>query len=278
MFNDHRITGIGKLYGLLLFTVALLCIIWCSCLNSGWAIKPVPALPQPVPVYSYKVINTFPHDRQAYTQGLAFDQGILYEGTGGYGSSAIRKVDLASGRVLKEYRLPAIYFGEGITLCRDTLIQLTWQSNTGFVYDKNSLNLLREFSYPTEGWGITYDGNRIIMSDGASSLYFLDPENFNRTGYIEVHDENGPVNMLNELEYIKGKVFANVWATDNIAIIDPQDGSVTGWLGLSGLLDRSQYNNTTEVLNGITYDAERDRMFVTGKRWPLLFEIIMVSK
>lgn len=278
MFNDHRITGIGKLYGLLLFTVALLCIIWCSCLNSGWAIKPVPALPQPVPVYGYKVINTFPHDRQAYTQGLAFDQGILYEGTGGYGSSAIRKVDLASGRVLKEHRLPAIYFGEGITLCRDTLIQLTWQSNTGFVYDKNSLNLLREFSYPTEGWGITYDGNRIIMSHGASSLYFLDPENFNRTGYIEVHDENGPVNMLNELEYIKGRIFANVWRTDNIAIIDPGDGSVTGWIDLSGLLDAGYYNNSPDILNGITYDAERDRMFVTGKLWPLLFEIITVVK
>ena len=278
MFNDHRITGSGKLCGPLLFAAASLCIVCCSCLNGSPAVEPVPVIPQPVPVYTYKVVNVFPHDRQAYTQGLDTDNGTLYEGTGGYGSSVIRKTDLESGRILKEYRLPAIYFGEGITLYKDTLIQLTWRSNAGFVYDKNSFDLLRTFAYPTEGWGITYDGKRLIMSDGTSRLYFLDPENFSTEGYVEAHDESGPVSMLNELEYIKGKIFANVWATDKIAIIDPQDGSVTGWLDLSGILDRGQYDNTTEVLNGITYDAERDRMFVTGKRWPLLFEIVMVVK
>lgn len=278
MFNNYRVTGTGKLYNPLLFMVASLSILCCSCLNGSPAVGPAPAVPQPVPVYTYKVVNAFPHDRQAYTQGLDTDNGTLYEGTGGYGGSTLRRVGLESGRVLQEYKLPGAYFGEGITIWKDTLVQLTWRSNAGFVYDKNSFNLLREFSYPTEGWGITHDGERLIMSDGTSNLYFLDPENFNTTGYIEVHDESGPVNMLNELEYIKGKVFANVWATDNIAIIDPQDGSVTGWLDLSGLLDSSQYNNSTEVLNGITYDAESDRMFVTGKRWPLLFEIILVSK
>jgi glutamine cyclotransferase len=278
LFNDHRITGSGKLYGPLLLSIVMLSVIWFSCLNGCSAVEPVPVIPQPVPVYTYKVVNAFPHDRQAYTQGLAFDNGILYEGTGGYGSSVIRKTDLESGRILKEYRLPAIYFGEGITLYKDTLIQLTWKSNIGFVYDKNGLNLLREFSYPTEGWGITYDGNRIIMSDGTPNLYFLDPENFNTTGYVEVHDENGPLNMLNELEYIKGRLFANVWRTDDIAIIDPGDGSVTGWIDLSGLLDAGYYNNSTDILNGIAYDAERDRMFVTGKLWPLLFEIIPVVK
>ena len=278
MFNNQRVTGAGKLYNQLLLATALLCIVCCSCVNSRPAVGPAPAIPQPVPVYTYKVVNAFPHDRQAYTQGLDTDNGALYEGTGGYGSSTLRRVDLESGRVLQEYRLPDVYFGEGVTVYKDTLLQLTWRSNIGFVYDKNSFDLLKTFTYPGEGWGITHDGKRLIMSDGTSMLYFLDPEDFNTAGYVEVHDESGPVDMLNELEYIKGKVFANVWATDNIAIIDPRDGRITGWLDLSGLLDRGQYDNTTEVLNGITYDAESDRMFVTGKRWPLLFEIVMVAK
>jgi len=278
LFNSHRVTGAGKLCSPLLFAAASLCVVCCPCLNGCAAVGPAPAVPQPVPVYTYEVVNAFTHDRQAYTQGLATDNGTLYEGTGGHGSSSLRRVDLESGRVLQEYRLLDMYFGEGVTVYKDTLVQLTWRSNTGFVYDKNSFDLLRTFAYPGEGWGITYDGESLIMSDGTSRLHFLDPENFNTTGYIEAHDENGPVGMLNELEYINGRVFANVWATDNIAIIDSHDGRVTGWLDLSGLLDRSQYDNTTEVLNGITYYAGSDRMFVTGKRWPLLFEIIMVSK
>ncbi len=268
----------GKLYVPFLLTLIVPGVIGCSCLNGAAAIKPEPATPQPVVVYTYKVVNTFPHDREAYTQGLAFDNGSLYEGTGGYASSSIRKVDLESGRVLQEYKLPTRYFGEGITLYKGTIIQLTWKSNTGFVYDRDSLNLLREFSYPTEGWGITYDGNRIVMSDGTSNLYFLDPQNFNTTGYIEVHDKNGPVNKLNELEYINGKLLANVWGTANIVIIEPVDGSVTGWIDLSGLLDTGYYNNHVDVLNGIAYDAKTGRMFVTGKLWPLLFEIIPAAK
>ena len=272
-----KIRGIA-LQSALIIILALPGVICCSCLDGCSAVKPAPTISQPVPVYTYKVINNFPHDRQAYTQGLAFANGSLYEGTGGYGSSALRRVDLESGRVLQEYKLPAMYFGEGITLCGNTVIQLTWQSHAGFVYDKNSLNLLLEFSYPTEGWGITYDGNRIIMSDGTSNLYFLNPENFNAAGHVEAHDENGPVNMLNELEYIKGKIFANVWGTNDIAIIDPGDGSIIGWLDLSGLLDADYYNSSTDVLNGIAYDAEKDRVIVTGKRWPLLFEIVTVAK
>jgi glutamine cyclotransferase len=268
----------GKLYVPFLLTLIVPGVFWCSCLNGAAALKPEPAIPQPVVVYTYKVVNTFPHDREAFTQGLAVDNGSLYEGTGGYASSSIRKVDLESGRVLQEYKLPARYFGEGITLYKDTIIQLTWQSNTGFVYDRNSLNLLREFSYPTEGWGITYDGNRLVMSDGTSNLYFLDPQNFNTTGYVEAHDKNGPVNKLNELEYINGKLFANVWGTANIVIIEPVDGSVTGWIDLSGLLNTGYYNNHVDVLNGIAYDAKTGRMFVTGKLWPLLFEIIPAAK
>lgn len=278
MFNNQRVTGAGKLYDPLLLATVSLCIVCCSCVNSRPAVGPAPAIPQPVPVYTYKVVNAFPHDRQAYTQGLDIDNGTLYEGTGGYGSSTLRRVDLESGRILQEYRLPDVYFGEGVTVYKDTLVQLTWRSNIGFIYDKNSFDLLGTFAYPGEGWGITYDGKRLIMSDGTSRLYFLDPEDFNTAGYVEAHDESGPVSMLNELEYINGKIFANVWATDSIAIIDPQDGRVTGWLDLSGLLDSGQYDDTTEVLNGITYDAERDRMLVTGKRWPLLFEIVMVAK
>ena len=253
-------------------------VICCCGLNGCSPAKPVPATAQPIPVYTYKIVNTFPHDPQAYTQGLVFDEGILYEGTGGYGSSVIRRVDLVSGRVLQEYRLPANYFGEGITLCGDTLVQLTWQSHAGFVYDKNSFKQLREFSYPTEGWGITYDGSHIIMSDGSSRLYFLNPENFNTTGYIEAHDENGPVNMLNELEYVGGRIFANVWTTDKIVILDPADGSVTGWLDLSGLREKGRFNSSVDVLNGIAYDAKSNRMFVTGKLWPILFEIVTATK
>ena len=272
-FKHNGVSGTAGPGGMRVIAAALLCFAWSLFLSGCSDIKPVPPGPQPVTVYSYKVINTFPHDRRAFTQGLAFENGILYEGTGGYGSSALRRVDLATGRVLQEYKLPGNYFGEGITACRNTLVQLTWQSNTGFVYDAASFKLLREFSYPTEGWGITYDGDRIIMGDGTSNLYFLDPENFSRTGILQVHDDNGPVAMLNELEYFNGRIYGNVWRTDKIAIIDPADGRVTGWINLAGLLDKSQLNGFVDVLNGIAVDTKTGRMFVTGKLWPLLFEI-----
>jgi glutamine cyclotransferase len=233
---------------------------------------------QEVPTYTYQVVNTFPHDPEAFTQGLVIENGIMYEGTGLYGDSSIRKVDLETGKVLQIYRLPGQYYGEGITVYQDTLIQLTLESNKGFVYDKTNLDLLREFSYPTQGWGITHDGDRIIMSDGTSTLYLLDPETFKAIGQIEVHDANGPLEMINELEYVNGKIYANIWKTDNIAIIDPQDGHVTGWINLSGLLDTRDYAEPADVLNGIAYDAKADRLFVTGKFWPLLFEIKPVGR
>jgi glutaminyl-peptide cyclotransferase len=283
VFKHNRVSGIAKSCGPGLFTIALLCVACCSCLSEDIkpapaTLQPAPAIPQPVPVYSYKVVNTFPHDRQAFTQGLALDNGILYEGTGGYGRSALRRVDLETGRVLQEYKLPGKYFGEGITVCKNTLVQLTWRSNTGFVYDADSFKLLREFSYPTEGWGVTYDGDRIIMSDGTASLYFLDPETLKTTGDLQVHDDNGPVEMLNELEYVNGSIYANVWRTDKIAIIDPGNGSVTGWIDLAGLLDKGQFGSSVDVLNGIAYDTQAKRMFVTGKLWPLLFEIDPVTR
>ncbi len=234
--------------------------------------------PQPVPVYTYSILGTYTHDRDAFTQGLAFEKDVLYEGTGLYGKSSLRKVDLETGKVLQVHRLPSVYFGEGITIFRDTIIQLTWQSNRGFVYDKNSLGLLGEFTYATEGWGITHDGKRLIMSDGTSTLYFLDADTFVVTGHVQVYDNNVPVTNLNELEYIRGQVYANVWRTDSIAIIDPNSGRVTGWIDLSGLLPPQTDGMRVDVLNGIAYDTANDRLFVTGKLWPRLFEIELVTK
>ena len=218
-------------------------------------------------------MNTYPHDRSAFTQGLLFTDGILYEGTGLLGQSSLRKVDLETGEVWQQYTLPLQFFGEGITIIGDRLIQLTWQSNVGFVYNKDSFALLDEFTYPTEGWGLTYDGQRLIMSDGTATLYFLSPDTYEEIGRVTARDQNGPVERLNELEYINGEVFANVWRSTRVARIDPQTGQVTGWIELDGLLtpeDRAQH---VDVMNGIAYDAEGERLFVTGKWWPKLFEI-----
>lgn len=227
--------------------------------------------------YTYRVVNSFPHDPEAFTQGLVFDNGTLFEGTGLYGESTLRQVELETGVVLRSLSLASQYFGEGITVYRDQVIQLTWRSNTGFLYDKDSFQLLQTFRYPTEGWGITHDGVRLIVSDGTSTLYFWDPVTFEEIGRIEVHDQDGPVTRLNELEYVRGEVFANVWYTDRIAIINPCTGRVTGWINLEGLLDSEEGLGSAGVLNGIAYDAENDRLFVTGKRWPKLFEIRLVA-
>jgi glutamine cyclotransferase len=226
--------------------------------------------------YSYRIVNVYPHDENAFTQGLLIDNGFLYESTGLYGSSSLRRVELETGEILQRYNLPPQYFGEGITVFDGKIIQLTWLANTGFVYDEESFDLLQNFSYPTEGWGITYDGSRLIMSDGTSTLYFLDPVTFQKIGQVEVTD-NGPVDRLNELEYIKGKVYANIWEEEKIAIINPQTGQVEGWINLSGLhnMENQDPNN---VLNGIAYDATSDRLFVTGKRWSQLFEIELIPE
>jgi glutamine cyclotransferase len=225
------------------------------------------------PVYAYTIINIYPHDRQAFTQGLVLDQGILYEGTGLRGQSSLRRVDLTTGRVLQHRALPAQFFGEGITVFGPHLIQLTWQSQVGFVYDKTNFTLIRQFTYPTEGWGITHDDQHLIMSDGTSVLYFLDPETLRETGQLHVRDDQGPVVRLNELEYVQGSIYANIWQTDRIARIDPDNGQVTGWIDLTGLLPLEDRVEPVDVLNGIAYDAAQDRLFVTGKLWPKLFEI-----
>lgn len=230
-----------------------------------------------VPVCKVRVVNTFPHDRSAYTQGLVFESGILYEGTGLHEHSTLRRVDLESGDVLQALSLPPEYFGEGITIWEDRIIQLTWQSRLGFVYDKDSFELLDTFGYPTEGWGITHDGKQLIMSDGTQTLHFWDPDTLVETGSVEVHTSAGPVTRLNELEYIQGMVFANVWQTDFIAVIDPRTGQVTAWIDLQGLLEPEDYAEPVSVLNGIAYDASSERLFVTGKLWPKLFEIELIS-
>lgn len=222
-----------------------------------------------VKLYTYSVVKTYPHDSSAFTEGLVFDNGVLYESTGIYGSSSLRRVALDNGSVLQEVLLPADYFGEGLTVVNGSLVQLTWQNNTGFVYDK-TFGLVGNFSYSTEGWGLTYDGSRLIMSDGSSNLFFLDPVTFQKVGQVSVHDGNSSVTNINELEYVNGDVYANIWMQQKIAIINPQTGQVKGWIDLTGIYQSSDPN---AVLNGIAYDSKTDRLFVTGKDWPNLYQI-----
>jgi len=223
-------------------------------------------------LYTYRIVNVFPHNTSSFTQGLAFENGCLFEGTGLYGSSTLRKVELKTGQTLQLYALPEEYFGEGITIFGDTIVQLTWQSHKGFVYDKQSFDLISEFSYPSEGWGITNDGEKLIMSDGSATLTFLDPVTFETTRQIQVREADVPVGRLNELEFVKGDVYANVWQENRIAIIDIQTGQVKAWINLTGLYNAETYD-ANDVLNGIAYDANEDRLFLTGKRWSELFEI-----
>jgi len=228
--------------------------------------------------YTYEVLRTYPHDPAAFTQGLLFADGSLYEGTGLYGRSSLRKVDLQTGAVLQLYPLADRYFGEGVALFGERLIQLTWRAQTGFSYDRESFALRDQFSYPGEGWGLTQDGEHLIMSDGTSTLYFLDPETFAETGQIQVRADDLPVKRLNELEWVDGEIFANIWQTDRIARIDPATGRVNGWIDLTGLLSREDRSQGVDVLNGIAYDAAEKRLFVTGKLWPKLFEIKLIEQ
>ncbi len=236
-----------------------------------------PATPASIPVCTVRIVNTFPHDRAAFTQGLLFENGSLYEGTGLNGQSTLRRVDLVSGEVLQAISLPPEYFGEGISIWENRIVQLTWQSGLGFVYDVESFELLATFHYVTEGWGITHDGSRLIMSDGTPWLHFWDPNTYVETGSVSVHDNAGPVTRLNELEFVHGMVLANVWKTSLIAVIDPQTGQITAWIDLQGLLGPEDLVEPVDVLNGIAYDAAGERLFVTGKLWPKLFEIELVS-
>jgi glutamine cyclotransferase len=222
--------------------------------------------------YGYRVVASYHHDSNAFTQGLVYRDGVLYESTGLEGRSSLRKVELATGRVLQQRQVAPAYFAEGLTDWRGRLIQLTWQSNVAFVYDLATFAPVATFSYEGEGWGLTHDRTRLIMSDGSADLRFLDPATFRETKRITVRDRGEPVSELNELEMVKGEIFANVWQTDRICRIDPATGRVVGWIDLGGLLPPAERAGV-DVLNGIAYDAEHDRLFVTGKLWPKLFEI-----
>ena len=229
-------------------------------------------------IQGYEIVHTYPHDPRAFTQGLLYVDGHLYESTGLRGQSSIRMLDLNTGRVLQKYDLPADYFGEGLTDWGSTLVQLTWQAHKGFVYDRFSFALLRTFSYDGEGWGLTHDDKQLIMSDGTSYLRFLDPKSFRETRRIHVTTENGQeIPDLNELEYVRGEIYANIWHSDRIARISPKTGKLLGWIDLNGLRDPSTTANPDAVLNGIAYDAKENRLFVTGKLWPKLYEIKVVS-
>jgi glutaminyl-peptide cyclotransferase len=232
----------------------------------------------PTPQYTFKIIHVFPHDSTAFTQGLAYRDGFLYEGTGLYGHSSIRKIRLETGKIVEHVDLPAEFFGEGIALHGKKILQLTWQSEKGFVYDLEGLHFLSEFSYAGEGWGLTTNGSEILLSDGTDKIRVLDGDTFRVKRWLRVHDGSSAITQLNELEMVEGEILANVWHTDRIARISPRDGTVTGWIDLTGLLSAAYRMDPEAVLNGIAYDPVRKRLFVTGKRWPSLFEIQVVPK
>lgn len=220
--------------------------------------------------YTYSVVKAYPHDTSAYTEGLVFSNGSLYESTGEYGTSSLRRVDLETGTVLQEYDLSGEYYGEGLTLVDGELIQLTWQNHIGFVYDANTFELIGNFSVSTQGWGLTYDGTSLILSDGSSTLTYLNPQSYQVTRQVNVKNSNESITNINELEYVNDDIYANIWMTNEIAIINPETGAVKGWIDLSGIYQPTGFNS---VLNGIAYDQQTGRLFVTGKNWPNLYEI-----
>jgi len=220
----------------------------------------------------YRIINTFTHDRDAFTQGLFYYNGLLYEGTGEVNSN-LREVELATGRILRQLNLDPALFGEGITLYKDRIYQITWTSNVGFVYDRSTFRQINKIYYQTQGWGLTTLDEQIVMSDGTNTLYFVEPEMFNVTSRKEVYDNEKKVDQLNELEFINGEIWANLWNTDLIARIDPGSGKVIAYIDLSGILKDPKVDTNEDVLNGIAYDRDNNRIFVTGKNWPQLFEI-----
>jgi glutamine cyclotransferase len=251
----------------------MLVVIW---LQVGDA--PGLAMKGTAPTESYRVVHTYPHDSSAFTQGLVVVNGVLYEGTGLNGRSSVRAVDLATGGTIQSVKVPDQYFGEGLTDWSSNLIELTWRAHRAFVYDRFSLRVIKTFEYKGEGWGLTHDRQDLIMSDGTPVLRFLNPATFRVVRTISVSDGGRPVKELNELEYIHGVIYANIWQTDRIAKISPTTGKVIGWIDLSGLLAKDEQTDGNAVLNGIAYDQKNDRLFVTGKLWPKLFEIKLVPE
>jgi glutamine cyclotransferase len=227
----------------------------------------------------YRLVKTYPHDRTAFTQGLEYRDGFLYEGTGLVGRSSVRKVNLDTGQIVQKYDVPQPFFGEGITVLNQRIFQLTYKTETGFIYDKSTFRVVRTFNYPGEGWGMTNDGKQIYMSDGTSQIRVWDPATLKETRRITVKDGARTIGELNELEFVRGEILANVWHQDRIARISPADGRVLGWIDLAGLLPKAERPSDPEaVLNGIAYDVAGDRLFVTGKLWPKIFEIKLAAK
>lgn len=259
-----------------LLTLALGSLFVAGCVNRS------PALADdaktPTPVLTVEVVKTYPHDKNAFTQGLVFENGALYEGTGLYGASELRRVDLETGRVLQRRPLPATVFGEGLTAFDGRLVQITWTSKTGYVYDPGSFELKGTFGYLTEGWGLTQDGQNLILSDGSPYLYFLDPRTYRPVRRVKVTDAGQEIRNLNELEFIDGQVYANVWMTDRIARIDPKTGAVTAWIDASAIVKSVPQGTPDDVLNGIARNPADGRLYITGKRWPSLFEVKIVPK
>jgi len=247
-----------------------------SALVAGAARQPAAGRAGSAPTWRHEVLRSFPHDPEAYTQGLLFLDGFLYESTGRNGRSSLRKVELETGKVLQRLGIGRQYFAEGLAAWGSQLIQLTWETNIGFVYDRATFKQVRTFTYKGEGWGLADDGSRLVMSDGTAELRFLNPQTLAEIGRVRVLDGPAAVDDLNELEVVKGEIFANVWLTDRIAVIAPATGRVVAWLDLKGLMPGLATHDA--VLNGIAYDAARDRLFVTGKLWPRMFEIRVVRR
>ncbi len=230
------------------------------------------------PVYGYQVVAKYPHSTQSYTEGFLFLDGLFYEGTGLEGKSALMAIAPSTGQPVQKRDLPPQYFGEGIVDWGANLYEWTWQSHVCFVFDRFSMRPIKQFTYTGEGWGMTHDAKSIITSDGTSTLRFRNPATFQETRHIVVHDGANKIEQLNELEFVKGEIYANVWHDDRIARVSPKDGTVLGWIDLHGILPDSQRVNAESVLNGIAYDAQHDRLFVTGKQWPAVFEIKVVAR
>lgn len=262
-----------KLSTLLLCLSLVALVAGCHTAANGDRVTPPPPANAPVPRYGYQIVNIWPHDSNAFTQGLILTDGKLLESTGQEGSSSLRSVELETGKVLKKVDVPVPYFAEGIALLNGKIYQLTWQHHVGFIYDAQSFERVGQFNYDGEGWGLATDGQSLILSDGSNRIRFLDPSSFRVTKTITVLDNKVPVNELNELEYVQGSIYANIWHDDRIAIIDPQNGHVTGWIDLTGLIPQGDLQDPEAVLNGIAYDQKNDKLFVTGKLWPRLFEI-----
>lgn len=233
----------------------------------------LPVLAQTAPVRSYKVLRMYPHDPRAFTEGLEYHNGALWESTGLNGKSSVRRVDLETGKPLEDHPLSTLYFGEGITFFGERLFQLTYMNGVAFAYDPKTFKQLTSYHYSGEGWALTHDGKRLIMSDGSSALRFLDPSTFQEQGRLTVRDGGRPVTNLNELEWINGEIWANIWTQEVIARIDPGSGAVKSWVDLKGLREQAGCGRDCDVLNGIAYDAARKRIFVTGKFWPKLIQI-----